>query len=211
MKVIVDTSEPKKYREEFKKYFSDFEVEERSLDIGDTLFDNGLCIERKMTGDLDGSIIDGRAERQMYEMSMNYPLSIIAVVGPIYDPHAYHTLKGRSKRIVGKMASTALFFPNIRLIRVDNNKELFCLMEKLYKNFGEEPNFEMPVRSKYKTKDLQVLMLSAIPGIGIKRAKQILKQESLEELFIMEIDELEDLKGMTPKAAKTLYKVVHDG
>ena len=53
------------------------------MSVGDIILGSGLCIERKTTNDFDSSILDGRLERQLYHMSHNFGLSVVAVVGYI--------------------------------------------------------------------------------------------------------------------------------
>ena len=71
------------------------------MTIGDILLGSGLCIERKTTNDFDSSILDGRLERQLYHMSHNFDLSVVAVDGAINASRLNkNKVKGRTNRIL---------------------------------------------------------------------------------------------------------------
>ena len=79
----ITTNEPEKFKKQFRTFFKKWNIIEEHMAIGDILLGSGLCIEGKTTIDFDSSILDGRLERQLYHMSHNFDLSVVAVVGSI--------------------------------------------------------------------------------------------------------------------------------
>tara|TARA_Y100000310_G_C20629816_1_gene788002 strand:- start:675 stop:1316 length:642 start_codon:yes stop_codon:yes gene_type:complete len=196
----ITTNEPVDFKVKFMKSFKNWEIEEVLLEIGDIILGCGLCIERKTINDFDGSILGGRLDRQIYEMEKAFDLSVIAVVGKIApSPYMKHT-RGIAQRVPSKMARIALQHPKIRIIRVDNNKQLFYLIRKLYDQYGGEPITEMPQRSKGTVDNVSVSMMTSLPQVGVKRAEKILDKYSWSELSRMDKEELMDI--MPKKAAK---------
>ncbi len=208
----ITTNEPKKFIKQFKDFFKTWTIKEEHLPVGDILLGSGLCIERKTTNDFDGSILDGRLERQLYHMSHNFDLSVVAVVGYI-APSKWdkYSIKGRESRIIARMATIAMSYPNVRVIKVDNNKQLFQLIAKLYSKYEMKNGVVKPkivLKNKESKEEVAATLLTALPGIGAKRANKILSGNSLKSITHMELPDL--LEIMPKKAAQMLFSLFHE-
>ena len=208
----ITTNEPEKFKKKFRNFFKSWNVIEEHMTIGDILLGSGLCIERKTTNDFDSSILDGRLERQLYNMSHNYDLSVVAVTGTINASRwNKYKVKGRTNRIIARMATIAMSYPNVRVIRVDNDRQLFQLITKLYTKYEMKNNVKKPkarLRNNTSEKDIATTLLTAVPGIGIKRAEKLINDNNLHSLIHMDFDGL--LEIMPKKSAETFFSLFSD-
>ncbi len=77
---IYDNRERSEYIDILRGFLPDFTFSSQTLPLGDYIV-NGIIIERKTVDDLFQSINDGRLNNQLFEMSRNTHLSVLAIIG----------------------------------------------------------------------------------------------------------------------------------
>ncbi len=77
---VYDSRERSKYIDLLRKFLPDFKFISETLPVGDYIV-NGIIIERKTVDDLLQSVLNGRLNNQLFEMSRNTHLSVLAIIG----------------------------------------------------------------------------------------------------------------------------------
>ena len=173
--VIVDSREAKSAIEVVKwlKRFG-CTVIEKQLDIGDYVISKDIVVERKKAMDFINSIIDNRLFEQVSKLKEYYSRPIIIVEGNVWYALSKRNIHPHS--VIG--ALTYLARIRIPIIYTRDEEGTAYAIYSLAKHEYEENRSGIKVLSVKKTasiKELQIKLLSSLPGIGSKRAEKILQ------------------------------------
>lgn len=174
----------------------------KRLDIADFICPGGIGIERKTHSDFIQSIIDGRIFRQVKELSEAFEKPIILIEG-------YSNRKINKNSVYGAIGSLVTRF-NINFLFSLNERETASLIYWISKKSFEKSNemFFVVKKNKLKDENVQLRILCQIPGISLKKAKNLLENfGSLEKIFLAPEFQLQKTKGIGPKLAKSIKKV----
>jgi len=204
---IYDTRERAEYVELLRGFLPDFTFISQTLPLGDYIV-NGIIIERKTVDDLFQSINDGRLSNQLFEMSRNTHLSVLAIIGEQTqiknDPlknSIFQSVKAGAwfKRSV--VGADGIVIP---LEFYDDEAFAFFL-----KGLAKKKKVRVPKLSKMRVSgnDLLVMTLAAVPGWNEVLARRGLEVfGSLEEIIQAKPTELKDgIRGCGKKKAQDFY------
>lgn len=212
MAVIIDT------REQRSIVFQQLQrmkvpIEVRTLDIGDYIIpcEQGIvCVERKEVNDYVSSLVSGRLYTQLYQMSYNFPISILVVEGFIDEILMYRDIK-RQVYISSLAGSLFKRAPDgaqgvINLVCLSTPYDTALFIKYLYEK-AENYEPRLPKMKRYKARDDEVLkaVLASLPGVGEKRAEKLLREfGSLKRVISASKSEL--MKVLGPKTGERLYE-----
>jgi len=190
MSVVVDSREP----EEYKK-LGEFEA---TL-ITDALVcgeQKSFIIERKTPSDLFRSLYDGRLVDQLIQLAESREqgfVPILVVQGSIwkYARRANKTFR----EVMAVQLMPAMFgVPVVQVFGFEGYKELIeILKEKAGK--PSEVRYPVPKKKEVTVEDERVLMLCGIKGIGVERAKEIIKKFVTIRNLVENLDGLVEILG----------------
>jgi len=192
-------------------------IEYKQLPVGDYIVHN-LCIERKDVRDYVGSLVSNHLNDQLYNMSYNYPVSILIVEGFVDEILVFRKLK-RQQYISSLAGSILKRAPEgeggiINLICLSTPFDTALFIHYLHKKIEEGDLFRLPKivgrKRKVSQSERQVLVISSLPGIGSKRAKILLSHfGSIANLVNADLNEIKSVQGIGGKTAEEIYNVLH--
>ncbi|MBO8180041.1 MAG: DNA repair protein [Archaeoglobus sp.] len=204
--IFVDFREPERIVQKLKSFGLDVYV--KHLELGDYLVKHSLyevLVERKDANDFISSIVDGRLFRQCHFLSARYPLSILAVVGDLDE--ALENRDISRSAVIGAMVSIAIKNVQGQVVPlIFKNEEDFCLALKSIDARVSEGDLKILPRLK-SHENPKVAMLTAIPGIGEKKAEKLLEHfGSIQRIANASISELKRVEGIGEKKAREIYR-----
>ncbi len=204
--IYVDFREPERIVEKLKQMGAD--VERRNLDVGDYLIKHGsyeVAVERKGVNDFLNSIVDGRLFRQCHVLSSRYPLSFLVVVGDLRGALVARNFSLQA--VVGAIVSIAVKNdPGQVVPLIFESEDELCYMLKSVERKLIEGELRIAPRLQ-KAEKPEIAMLTAIPGIGEKRAIALLKRfGSIYRIANASVAELMRVDGIGEKRAKQIYR-----
>lgn len=193
-------------------------VSKKKLTTGDYLMRNDqklvVCIERKTAQDYVDSLIDGRLNNQQYKMSKLFTWYIIAVEGsPLeYINHGVIPMNtvasslagGILKRAPTGKQGTCSIVPTLSI------EGTAALIHYLHKKLKGNELTRLPKMPKLAFNDNErvVTMLTLIPAVGEKKAKQLLHAfGSPQGVFNATYGELIKLNRIGDTIAKNIQRI----
>ncbi len=205
--IYVDSREPERIVAQLRRLGVDVVV--RGLEVGDYLVQHGnyqLAVERKEIDDFLNSIVDGRLFRQCHLLSARYPLSFLAIVGDL-DEALEERMFSRSAAISAIVSIAARNEQGQVVPLIFSKEEDFCLaLKSLDRRLGEG---ELKILPRLRRMDRpEIAMLTAIPGIGEKKAKRLLDYfGSVQRIANASVAELMRVSGIGEKQAKQIHRI----
>jgi len=204
----------------FQKLSKSFEF--RTLLVGDYAigeFDStgildGIIIERKSAGDYIGSLLSGHLSTQLYEMSYNFPLSYLFIIGDLRTESREHNIPWNTilSSLIGssfKRASDGvcgIVIPRTVDDDWDFVTSLICL-EKKWIN-GETQRIPVMVKKSWSSDEYAIYILSSFPEIGSKTAKSLLRYfKSLKNIANASVNDLKNVNDIGNKKADIIYNL----
>ena len=184
----------------------------RELPVADYIVGD-IGIERKTIQDYIGSIIDGRLSNQLYELSYNFDISYLCIIG--YISEAIITSKFSRKAFISSLVGSSLKRApdgkqgQIITVNLENDYDfgyfIIYLLNKIKEQEPRLPRFKKINISKEKE---LIYILSSIPGIGEKRAENLLKKfGNIKSIVNAEIKDLMEVEGIGEERARRLYNI----
>ncbi len=205
--IYADSREPERIVERLKRL--GIEVVVKGLETGDYIVKHGnyeVAVERKEINDFLNSIADGRVFRQCHSLAARYPLSFLAIVGDL-DEALKERMFSRSA-VVSAIVSIAVKNLQGQVVPLIFTKEdEFCLALKAIDSRLREGDLRILPRLK-KDERPQIAMLTAIPGIGEKKAEKLLEKfGNVQRIANASIAELMRVEGIGEKKARQIYRI----
>jgi ERCC4-type nuclease len=191
-------------------YFDNIEIEQ--LPVGDFVC-GSVCVERKSIADYTGSVNNNRIHNQAINMVSNYSNnSYIIVVGAIDEIYTNPYINGWTEaRFDSEMALINASFPEISIEVVPTEKRFFKRMKALFKKCNDDTKQINEIkRIAPRSDNVYVDMVCLARGIGPTKAKAVLKQFKVHELWdVSEKDIQNSVKGVGKKQAAKIKEVFH--
>lgn len=223
MGILVDSNEPFSIKRKLKKAGIPFQV--KRLKVGDYAW-NTVGIERKEAHDFYNSIYGrgnkkGRLFEQLYQLKQ-YKIPILVVQGNLYPEKRYlHIGKGRritvpltkeekDRRLKTKNSILARlpFSYSIYFFNVQDEDEFIEFLGYLYLSTIDRETYKPVSRKGQSIEEIKENMLTALPGIGRKRAKAILKEMTIQELANSPLEDILKIKGLGKKRAAKILEAL---
>ena len=188
------------------------EVEVKTLPVGDiAIVECGLLFERKSYADLVASVQQRHLEKQLMELENSGQTVFVLVVGnSIPTEHNWGM-----KKHYGLLASKNIHYPRVHWVMCRDEAEMVVFIERCIvkaqemKKKGIDGTELMQLeklRGAESVEDINALMLSAIPGLGVAKARSILKQIGFLNIRLMQAEELAELDGVGMETAIKLKR-----
>ena len=179
------------------------------MSLGDYLLDNRLIFERKTLKDLIYSIIDGRIFSQAARLAYSDYLPIVILEGTSSDIQEF---KMKREAMQGALIYISVIL-RIPVLRSTSPAETADLMLQTARQVqkaadGTVQRHGGAPKGKYRQ---QMLILQGLPGIGKKRAKQLIKRfKTVENVVNATYEELMDLDGIGKNIADDIRYTLSD-
>ena len=177
-----------------------------NIDIGDYVIGN-IILERKTTKDFIKSLYEGRLFSQLKELAENKEYDKILV---IEGNKKEILINLRPKVAIGTLLTIIRDF-KIPIYFSLNEEETAMLIEMIYRKMIENRVKTHRIRLDKKPKkleEIQIYVLSGIPGIDMKTAKKLLSHfGSLRNIANASVNDLMRVKGIGTELANRIYRV----
>jgi Fanconi anemia group M protein len=185
----------------------DVEISAESLDIGDYIASEEVAVERKESGDFIQSLIDGRLFTQLSALRSAYRRPVLIIEGEqLIGLRAVNP-----QSLYGALASIAIRI-QIPIIWTRSGEETANVLHRIA--HLEQVSAGRPLRTRpgeMGATDADVLeyILSGFPGIDTVISRAILSEfGTLEKVFSSDIKELRKVKGVGPKIAGRIKRLL---
>lgn len=196
-------------------------LEFANLEVGDYVVVGKaiLCVSRKRAdGDYIQSMTSGHLNNELYNLSFNFPVSLLIVEGHISEALLYRKIKRQNylSSLVGNVVKRS---PDgaggvINLVSVDSPYDTALLLKFLHDKVTEEGGLvRLPKaeRVKISDEDRKLYIVASLPSIGPKRAKDLLTHfGSIKNLANAEVGELTEIKGIGGAIASLVHRVLNE-
>jgi len=203
LKIIVDRRESEEIKAELSKY--DIKLDEQTLEVGDFVLSEEVCVERKTVKDFVESIIDGRLFSQVLNLKQQYSRPIIIIEKRKEDVERI-TLNS----FYGALASLVSDF-NIPVIITETSSETVFLLYSIAKREQLEKKRSIKIREGIKPvnmREIQRYILAGVPGISVILAERLLEKfGTLQRIFNANEKELMEVKGIGEVIAKRIRDI----
>lgn len=185
-------------------------IELARLESADYLISSRCVIEYKTVPDFVDSIIDGRLLDQMRILKKNYERPLVIIEG---NEDIYSLRKIHPNAIQGMLATIAVSY-NIPILQTKNYKESAGIILTIAKREQQESNkdFSMhPVKKTSSLKEKQEYVVSSLPNIGTRHAKELLEKfGSVKAVINASEEELKEISLIGEKKAKAIKEVTDE-
>jgi ERCC4-related helicase len=206
IRLIVDSRElPTAVARELTRL--DIEISGESLEIGDYVASEEVAVERKETGDFIQSLIDGRLFVQLSALRSAYRRPVLIIEGEqILGLRAVNPAS-----IYGALASIAVRI-QVPILWTRNAEETANVLYRIARLEQIESSRPLRTRSgETKGTDAETLeyILSGFPGVDTVTSRAILTEfGTLEKIFSADQKELQKVKGVGPKIAGRIKRLL---
>lgn len=215
--IIIDSREPPQAENWFKDF--NIELKREMLDVGDYIVSvngNQIAAERKEAGDFIGSIIDGRLNNQLYELSKNFELSYLFIIGDIVAELAKREINPNTvySAMIGASLKRAADGKQgvVVTITLPSNYEMATCLYYLHKKLEEGKLVRYPhsTGNKNDYNACLIRVYSSFPGIGEELAKRLAEKfPNLSTLINASIEDLKQVYGISDGKARKIIEFVH--
>jgi len=183
------------------------EVTLRNLDVGDYVVSDRVAIERKTATDFVASIIDPERNlfRQIGDLSRSYDRPILILEG-----RDLYTRQVNPNSIRGALAAVAVDYgvPIIPTEDQDETASVIALLATREQKEGYEPKLHGHKTAR-TLKEQQEYLISAIPSVGPRVARNLLKHfGSIERIMTARQEELQEVEMVGLKIAERIRELV---
>lgn len=181
----------------------------KTLEVGDYILSERVGVERKTIEDFLSSLID-RYQRdlftQMAELARNFERPLLILEGE----GLYTARRVNPNAVRGILASISIDF-GIPIISTANPGDTAALLYIIAKREQFDSDREITLHSKKTSltlKEQQEYIVSAIPGVGLRAAKNLLRYfGSIEAIMTASIEELMKVEKIGERTAKKIREV----
>jgi len=183
-----------------------------TIEVGDYIVGD-IAIERKEINDYVGSLTSGRLHNQLYNLSFNYPVSVLLIEGYIDEVLMYRKIKKQTyiSSLAGAISKRA---PDgargvINMVMVSTPYDTALFLKYLDE---KQDSIRKPVIAKKKgigSEEFAISILSSLPNVSEVRARRLLEHfGSVQCVMNASIDELMEVKGIGESTAKEIHDII---
>jgi Fanconi anemia group M protein len=182
------------------------ELHEEQLKAGDYIVRNRLLIERKSATDLIQSIITNRLFQQCRRLrTADQPCFLLIEGNPYTVGRDMHP-----EAIRGALISIAVFWC-IPILFSDGPGDTVRMLRMITEQHDRNTSYlnQRSFMRKRNLRNRQIHLLQGLPGIGAKRAKQLLQRfGTARRVLDADKEQLTGVKGIGEKTAKKITRVL---
>lgn len=175
------------------------------LPVGDYVLSDRMCVERKTVRDFEHSIINARLFDQVERLEHTYKKPILLLEGDESE------FRMNPNVVLGAIISLYSDY-NVQVIRSRDTAETVSTIARLAEREQEERREPRMLGSKraFTNSQWQILILSAIPGIGPKLARSLISHfKTIKNVVSAEPDELMEVEKIGEKKAEKIYEILN--
>lgn len=182
-------------------------LEQKSLNVGDYVISNEVCVERKEVSDFVKSLIDNRLFSQIKALKEHYkkPVLLIEGEGSLYAVRNVHP-----NAIRGALASVILDY-GIPIMWTNSREDTAQTLFQMARREQEDKETSFTPHGSNKPmslKEAQEYLVSAIPHVGSKLGRKLLEEfRTLKKLFTAGEEDLRKVDKIGPKKAKRMKRL----
>lgn len=183
------------------------EVTLQNLEVGDYVVSDRVAIERKTASDFVDSIIDPERNlfRQIRDLSRTYDRPVLILEG-----RDLYSRQVNPSSIRGALAAVAVDYgvPIIPTEDQDETASIIALLATRERKEGHEPKVHGHKTAR-TLKEQQEYLVSAIPSVGPRVARNLLKHfGSIERIMTAKQEELQEVEMVGPRIAERIRELV---
>jgi Fanconi anemia group M protein len=182
------------------------DVERTTLNVGDFVLSDRVCVERKTVSDFESSIIDGRLFDQMRRIREHYSFPLLIVEGHRADSRLGSTImNGAIASLYIDHGIVALAVPDAR----GTAETMACIAKKEQSGEVREPSAKGGARA-YTMGQLQTRIIGNLPGVGPKIARALLEHfGSVKAVSNASKEELMKVEKIGKKKAERIHAAIN--
>lgn len=183
------------------------EVKLAQLPVGDFLLSERVCVERKRREDFEASIIDGRLFQQAQQLKQQFEKPLLVVEGERFEERVSRAA------LLGALASLMLDFGISIFFTKDAEKtaEFLYAVAKREQITEKRPLRLLGEKHAYSPAQQKRMIVEALPGVGPKIAKALLKKfKTVEKLMKAKEEQLQKVEGIGEEKAKAIRKLLSE-
>ena len=206
MKIIIDKRERNSnVIDGLKK--KGFEIEIKTLPVGDYILSNRVCIERKTISDFESSLISGRLFDQIKRAKEAYEFPIVLIEGTADE------FRLNLKSIIGAIVSIYTEY-RVQVIFCFDVFESVGIIAKIIEREQikkyNEPSLKGGTKA-YTDNQFKEHIVGNIPGIGPKLARQLLlKFRNIRNIANADVDELTKIEKIGKIKAQKIQEILNE-
>ena len=183
-------------------------VKTAQLHSADYIVSGRVGVELKKVPDFVASIIDGRVLEQVHGLKKNFEKAILIIEG---EENIYAVRNVHANAIRGMLASIVLDF-GVPILYTKNPKDTAGLLAVMAKREQDkERDFSLHIKKPHSMKEQQEFIVSALPGIGIVVARNLLNYfGSIKSMVNASREELQALDGVGEKISERLWMLFNE-
>jgi len=174
------------------------------LPVGDYILSDRICIERKTSSDLEGSIINGRLFEQLERLKASFEKPMMIIEG--------NGFRLGSNVILGTALKIYVDY-GIPILWSESSLETADILSAISRREQEHKSHEprlVGLKKAHSEDEWQLLILSSIPGVGTKLAKNMLKHfKNIRNIVIADVEELTKIDKIGKKKAERIYEILN--
>lgn len=174
--------------------------------VGDYILSDRICVERKTTSDLEGSIINTRLFDQLERLKASFEKPILIIEGSNFD----FRLNGNV--ILGTILAVYLDY-GIPVIWSGDAIETADILSSIAKREQQHKEREprlVGIKKAYSEYGWQQLILSSVPGVGPKLARNMLGHfKSIKNIVNADVKELMNVEKIGRKKAERIFEILN--
>ena len=176
------------------------------LPVGDYIVSDRICIERKTVVDFESSIMDNRLFEQMERLNASFEKPMMVIEGD----ESCHRLGNNV--IIGTILKLYTDY-NVQMLRSAGPAETADLLSRFAQREQSEEKKTpriMGIKKAYNTRQWQMLILGAVPGIGPNLASRLLSHfGTVRNVVNANVDSLTEIDKIGSKKAERIYGILN--
>lgn len=206
-KIIVDVREfnSNVVRELARKEIA---IEPKTLEIGDYILSDRVCVERKEVSDFLQSIIDNRLFVQIKGVKNSYQRAILIIEGE----ELFSARQISREAIYGTLATIISDFGIPIIFTKDAKETAEILFAILKREFSEGRTSAVRGEKSVMTKEEKLqFIVEGLPNVSGILAQRLLNHfGTIQNIANAEIEQLKEVKGIGDKIAEDIYRIVRE-
>ncbi|HVA82750.1 MAG TPA: ERCC4 domain-containing protein [Candidatus Aquilonibacter sp.] len=174
------------------------------LPVGDYILSDRICVERKTSSDLEGSVINGRLFEQLERLRASFEKPMLVIEG--------NGFKLPSSVILGTALKIYIDY-GIPILWSESAMETADILSAISRREQEHKAHEPRIQGLKKAhteEEWQIHILGSIPGVGMKLAKNLLDHfKSIRNIALADVEELTKIEKIGKKKAQRIYEILN--
>jgi ERCC4-type nuclease len=206
-RIVADHSESRSMLLDALRRSAVFDVRMGHLATGDYLIEDEALVERKSTGDLAASLVDGRLFPQVARLAHSGYRALLLIEGP--PPASIPDVNPHS--IEGALVSIAAMWrlPVLHALDSEQSLRMLGFLAEQVRGCQRESGLRRFDRKPKRLASRRLFLLQGLPGVGPALARRLLDRfGSIEAAFTADACALCDVSGIGAKKAARIRELV---